>query len=101
MGEITVVDTAALAAAGRTTSACSRGVLTATGATGPPLDRLAGELPGARVAHQAMALRQVVSGVLGELGRALDGWSRLLAAAGVAYGRAESEAVASAERGSP
>jgi type IV secretory pathway TrbL component len=92
MGETTVVDTAALMAAALAASARGHDVLTAEATSGPPLLRVAAELPGARSAHQATAVRQAVGSVLGELGQALEGWCRLLQAAGGHYAQAEQRA---------
>jgi len=89
MGDTTVVDTAALAAAGRSSSRRSRDVLDAVRASASPLAGLATELAGAQCAAEVMTLRRAVEGALTEVGGALDRLGRLLSAAAGQYAQAE------------
>jgi len=89
MGDTTVVDTAALAAAGRSSSQRSRDVLDAVGASTTSLARLATELAGAQCTAEVVTLRRAVEGALTEVGGALDRLGRLLSAAAGQYAQAE------------
>jgi hypothetical protein len=89
MGASTVVDTAALAAAGAAATRQSRDVEAAGGSSGRALSRLSSQLSGAQSAVAVGAVRQAGDGVLGDLGRALARLGGLLSVAALQYADAE------------